>query len=121
MKPFSVRVLLAALLLASVALFVSGCKSTPKIDWNSRVGSFTYDQAVAELGPPDKSAQLSDGTTVAEWVTRRRGGSGLSVGVGAYGGSGGVGMGQTVGTGTGERVLRLIFDSEKRLKSWVQT
>lgn len=125
MKPFPVRVLLAALLLASVALLVSGCKSTPKIDWNSRLGSYTYDQAVAELGPPDKLAQLSDGTTVAEWITRRRGGSGLSVGVGvgSYGGGGGggVAMGQTVGTGTGERVLRLIFDSEKKLKSWVQT
>ena len=47
-----------------------GCAST-KIDWNSRVGVYTYDQAVTELGPPDKYAKLTDGTVVAEWMTRR--------------------------------------------------
>jgi len=49
---------------------LSGCAST-KIDWNSRIGNYTYDQAVLELGPPDKFAKLSDGSTVAEWLTRR--------------------------------------------------
>src|SRR6266536_1478834 len=47
-----------------------GCATT-KIDWNSRIGIYTYDQAVLELGPPDKSAKLTDGTVVAEWMTRR--------------------------------------------------
>src|SRR2546422_1315490 len=68
------------LVLAMAAFFLSGCKTTPKVDWNSRVGNYTYDQAVAELGPPDKSAKLSDGTMVAEWMTRR----------GYSGGTGGV-------------------------------
>jgi hypothetical protein len=53
-----------------LCLLLIGCAS-PKIDWTSRVGIYTYDQAVAELGPPDKSAKLSDGSTVAEWMTRR--------------------------------------------------
>jgi hypothetical protein len=48
----------------------SGCVST-RIDWESRVGMYTYDQAVLELGPPDRSETLSDGTRVAEWLTRR--------------------------------------------------
>ncbi len=56
-----------------------GCAST-KIDWNSRIGSYSYDQAVTELGPPDKNAKLTDGTVVAEWMTRR-GYSGGYVGV----------------------------------------
>src|SRR2546426_3892320 len=47
-----------------------GC-ATPKIDWNSRIANYTFDQAVTELGPPDKSAKLTDGTTVAEWLTGR--------------------------------------------------
>ena len=51
-------------------LFLIGCAST-KIDWNSRIGNYTYDQAVLELGPPDKYAKLTDGTVVAEWMTRR--------------------------------------------------
>jgi hypothetical protein len=69
-----------ALLVLELALciFLTGCAST-KIDWNSRLGNYTYDQAVIELGPPDKDAKLTDGTVVAEWMTRR-GYSGGSVG-----------------------------------------
>ncbi len=59
------RTLSVLLLLLSV-----GCAST-KIDWSSRIGNYTYDQAVIELGPPDKYAKLTDGTVVAEWMTRR--------------------------------------------------
>jgi len=50
-------------------LFLTGC-ITPRIDWSSRVGTYTYDQAVMDFGPPDKSAKLADGATVAEWVTQ---------------------------------------------------
>jgi hypothetical protein len=56
--------------MALVVLALAGCVSTPKIDWQARVGTYTYDQAVLELGPPDKSAKLSDGTVVAEWLTQ---------------------------------------------------
>jgi hypothetical protein len=59
--PFS-SVLLAALVFA-------GC-ATQKVDWKSRVGNYTYDQAVHEYGPPDRSAKLEDGSTVADWVVR---------------------------------------------------
>lgn len=60
-----------------LALLWGGCAST-KIDWDSRLGLYTYDQAVVELGPPDKSATLSDGTVVAEWLTRRGTGGGYA-------------------------------------------
>jgi hypothetical protein len=59
-----------ALLIFAAGVAMSGCTSTKAI-WNSRVGVYTFDQAVLELGPPDKAAQLKDGTTVAEWMTRR--------------------------------------------------
>jgi hypothetical protein len=58
-----------ALMLA--ALLLAGCVSPPKIDWKARVGNYTYDQAVAELGLPDKSTTLTDGTVIADWLTRR--------------------------------------------------
>jgi len=57
----------AALLLAPL---LAGC-ATRKIDWSGRVGHYTFDQAIAEIGPPDKQAKLTDGTLVAEWLTRR--------------------------------------------------
>jgi hypothetical protein len=53
------------------ALVLAGCVTTPKIDWSARVGNYTCDQTVTELGPPDKSVKLTDGTTVADWLTRR--------------------------------------------------
>jgi hypothetical protein len=57
-------------LLALAALVLAGCVTTSKIDWQARVGNYTYDQTVLELGPPDKYAKLSDGTVVAEWLTQ---------------------------------------------------
>ena len=52
------------------ALALAGCVTAPKIDWTARVGHYSYDQAVKDFGPPDKSAKLTDGTVVAEWMTR---------------------------------------------------
>jgi hypothetical protein len=53
-----------------LALLWAGC-ATSKVDWNSRIAIYTYDQAVMEMGPPDKYAKLTDGAVVAEWMTRR--------------------------------------------------
>ena len=51
------------------ALVLAGCV-TPQIDWKARVGNYTYDQAVMELGPPDRYAKLENGMIVADWLTR---------------------------------------------------
>jgi hypothetical protein len=103
---------------ALVAAFIVGCQTTKPVDWNSRIGNYTFDQAVTELGPPDKQAKLSDGKTVAEWITHRNGGSGLSVGTGFYGGGVGVGVSHSVGQGYRDRVLNLTFDADNKLGSW---
>jgi len=59
------------LLALLAALVLAGCATTPKIDWAARVGHYTYDQAVLELGPPDKMAKLDNGIIVANWITRQ--------------------------------------------------
>jgi len=59
--------LLSCLLLV---LVTAGCASN-KIDWGSRIGTYTFDQAVLDMGPPAKQAKLQDGTVVAEWMTQR--------------------------------------------------
>jgi hypothetical protein len=60
------------ILLAVLAvLCITGCATGPKIDWTARIGHYTYDQAVLELGPPDKVAKLDNGIVVANWITRR--------------------------------------------------
>src|SRR5438445_9278545 len=69
------------LMLLSLAL--AGCANRPRLDpntdWNSRVGSYTYDQAVAELGKPDAISESNEGRT-ADWILKR--GSQVSFGFG---------------------------------------
>ena len=100
------------------ALLLAGCASTPKVDWNSRVGSFTYDHAVAEMGPPDKSATLSDGSTVAEWFIKHSSSVSFGVGTGFYSRGSSVGVGQTVGTSPAGEYLRLTFGADGKLTQW---
>lgn len=106
----------AFFLVPVLVLMGVGCHSGP--DWNTRVGVYTYDQAVAELGPPDKTAKLSDGRTVSEWITHRGGGMSFGVGTGLYGSHSSVGVGQGISTGASDHGLRLTFDNNNRLVQW---
>jgi hypothetical protein len=110
------QVIYFSVLLAMLSIIVAGCKSTPKVDWNSRIGNCTYDQVVAELGPPDKTAKMSDGKTVADWIKHSSGGGvSFGVGTGFYGGHTGVGTGVGTSTGYPDRVLRLTFGLDGKL------
>src|SRR3954466_15923409 len=59
---------LGSLLIAGFVF--AGC-ATNKINWNARVGQYTLDDAIRELGVPDRSATLTDGTVVGEWLRAR--------------------------------------------------
>jgi len=111
------RIPLFAGLLAAVLL--AGC-ATHKTDWSARVGNYTFDQAVLEIGPPDKQAKLKDGTVVAEWLTRR-GYSQTYVGapvyaysLGYYGGY----YGGYSGSYSPDYFLRLTFAPDGKLRTW---
>ncbi len=67
------RLFVLGLALAVLAGGVTGCASSQKkkIDWKARVGVFTHDDAVIEMGPPDKEARLSDGTVISQWLQQR--------------------------------------------------
>src|SRR5208283_5059824 len=97
---------LAFLLLA--AAFIAGCRTTPAVDWNSRIGTCTFDQAVAELGSPDKQSKLSDGRAVDQWITLH-GGNKFPLG-GAYAnGSDAMGASQPIVQTYKDHVLELTF------------
>lgn len=107
----------AKILSLTVALFITGC-ATNRVDWDTRVGSFTYDQAVVELGPPDKQAKLTDNQTVAEWISRYSTGGAVGVGTGIYGG--GVGGGYVIQPAPIYRESRLCltFSTNHVLTAW---
>jgi len=98
--------------------FFTGCETAPPINWDSRVGNYTYDQAVKDFGPPDRQTKLSDGQTVAKWITRtyNTGGS-YNVGMGYYGNAG-YGAGQKFGPGSPDSVFQLTFNTDGKLAAW---
>jgi hypothetical protein len=100
------------LVLAGCLVVFAGCATAPKIDWNSRVGIYTFDDAVKDYGPPDKSATLADGTEVCEWLARRgysRGFVHVTPGYGLH----------TYDTSPSpDQFLRLTFNKERKLTEW---
>lgn len=100
--------------MAAAAALLAGCASN-KIDWGSRVGNYTFDDVVLEMGPPDKVATLQDGTKVAEWLTskgRRMGGS-FFISRGRF-------IHSTPDFEGPDYYMRLIFDQDGRLTSYKQ-
>jgi len=102
--------------MAMVLALCAGCVT--RIDWQARVGTYSYDQAIIELGPPGKSAKLTDGTVVADWMTQRS--QVFIVNNGPYYPYGEVGpVGPAItSVNTPAYFLRLTFDPAGKLKSW---
>ena len=119
---------LKCLLLTVLALLAWSCASGTKatvqnIDWGSRIGTYTYDEALAELGEPDVIGQSEEGM-FAEWVLWRS----LPVSIGFGFGSGGYGHHTSTGVGVGTSVspppageyLHLRFDKDGKLAEWTK-
>ena len=107
-------------LLVLACWMAGGCMTGTTKRWNQRVGGYSYDEAVKEMGPPDKKETTSDGVTVAEWVVQRSQVYGWpSGGWGAgWGWRGRWGWAGTDIHSTPERALRLYFGPDKRLQTW---
>lgn len=103
---------------AQLALFLCltvlpiACTSVPKVDWDSRVGSYTFDVAVKDMGPPEKSAALADGTRVADWLALR--GRNNSIYHSFPDGR----VVRTEGVRDPDQLLRLTFAPDGKLKEW---
>ena len=95
---------------------VAGC-ATQKIDWNARIGNYTYDQAVMDYGPPDKHTKLNDGTIVTEWLTSR-GYHQTYVTPGYYGRCYGPIFPTVVDSYSPDYYLRLTFSPDGTLGTW---
>lgn len=113
----SLRFAVLTLILLGIA---AGC-ATHRVDWAARVGTFTRDEAILELGPPDKSATLTDGTVVADWL-QSRGMQTATTYPGswpAYGRRGWASPGTVIlDPAAPDRFLRLTFSPDGKLASW---
>jgi len=88
MRP-AMKFLLPVILALAVA-FLAGCTTTPPVDWNTRIGNYTYAQAVTELGPPARQARLNND----------------------------FGADQTIGSSYNNQMLQLTFDTDSTLAAW---
>jgi hypothetical protein len=114
--------LLSILLLVLTGGCASGLETSVKdIDWRSRIGTYTYEQALLELGEPNVLGESSEGRT-AEWVLRRSPAFtfGFGLGTGNYGNhtSTGVGVGTSVSPPPSGEYLHLRFDKDDKLAEW---
>ena len=100
--------------------FLTGCKTPPPINWDSRVGHYTYAQAVTELGPPARQARLSDGKAVYKWFVQPLVAPHFNSGMSYYG-STGFGAGPTIGASIKNEMLQLTFDTNGTLIAWSMT
>lgn len=116
------KILLSVVLL----LALPACSSRPKVNWNAinwneRVGHYTYDQALTELGKPAGVIESNEGR-VAEWTIKRSAqmSFGVGVGAGSYGGNtaAGGGVGTSVSPRPRGEYMRLQFGADGVLKRW---
>ena len=110
---------------ASLWLLVSlafGCASTRPVDWDSRIGTYTFQQAQAELGAPTQVLRFNDATFLAEWSREE------SVTPVASASPGGYGsrrhwmdrQGMEALSQSSIQYLHLTFSAEDRLLKWDQ-
>jgi hypothetical protein len=116
MAPHLAGLVCAALL----GLIGVGCQALQQVDWDGRIGLFSYEQAVAELGRQTEEAKLPGGMRRVEWITN----SGSSMGR-ALAGAGYqrrsmsvVPLEPTEIHRLRDRFLRLTFDKAGRLIAW---
>ncbi len=94
-------------------LCLVGC-ATHRVDWAARIGHYTFDQAVLEMGPPDNQAKLTDGSIVAEWLQYR----GTTYVYGSPAFPWPYYAGTTIAQTTPSSYLRLTFGPDGQLKAW---
>lgn len=102
--------------LLGMLLFV-GCAS-PSIQWDERVGVYTWDDALMELGEPILVTDLEGGVRSAEWVTERSIGSSNQTDVPAYLRGETTRTDELRGLSAPPRVLRLSFTPDGKLLDW---
>jgi len=119
---------LSKLFLILWILLDGSCVYGPRVtvqdsEWGARIGKYTYQEALAELGEPQMIGESSEGK-IAEWVLRQSMPFSIGFGFGGVGyghhSSTGVGVGTSVSPPPSGEYLRLRFDLDGNLAEWTK-
>jgi hypothetical protein len=119
---------LGKLFLILLILLVGSCASGPRVtvedsEWGARIGKYTYQEALSELGEPQLIGESSEGK-IAEWVLRQSVPFSIGFGFGSSGyghhSSTGGGVGTSVSPPPSGEYLRLRFDRDGKLVEWTK-
>ena len=105
---------------ALLGLIGAGCQALQQVDWDGRIGQFSYEQAVAELGRPDGETKLAGGLRRVEWITNSGASAGRTLTGAGYRRAtlGVLPLEPTEIHRLRDRDLRLTFDRAGRLVAW---
>ena len=105
---------------ALLGLIGAGCQALQQVDWDGRIGQFSYEQAVAELGRPDGETKLAGGLRRVEWITNSGASAGRTLTGAGYRRAtlGVLPLEPTEIHRLRDRYLRLTFDKAGRLVAW---
>ncbi len=111
------RSCLYALLLLLAAL---GCRTENSdlpslVQLRAKVGQYTFDDAVRQMGPPASKTELGDHSLIAEWEAGTSSEPSFSFGLGSSSGNVSTGAGTTVGGKVTHIYRQLQFDQTGKL------
>lgn len=105
-------------LLPLLALLLTSCSTTPSVNWNDRVGTYTWDEALTELGTPTTVTELKGGVKSAEWIKTRGLQGPTTKPLPAYTRTEIITPGENPGWTAPDKVLRLLFAPDGKLIDW---
>lgn len=100
------------------AMILTGCSTTSSVNWDARIGTYSWDDALAEFGDPDRVADLEGGVKAAEWITERNISRASAADDPFYTRGETIRPNQTYGTTAPPKVLRLSFKPDGKLFDW---
>ena len=103
-------------LLAIVVLVA--CSTPSAVNWDKQVGVYTWEEALADLGPPDEVTDDAGGVKRAVWSKQRTVGITPAADSPSYYRGETVNPSQTYGSTAPAKVLQLSFTPDGKLFDW---
>lgn len=101
-----------------VAALVTGCSTTSSVNWDKQVGTYSWEDALADLGPPDQVTDQPGGIKQATWAKERTVGLPPAADTPAYVRGESMSASQTYGSSAPAKILQLSFTPDGKLFDW---